>query len=134
MKKMQKMSKPSAEPTGPRVYHNIPQLLFYIIRAHITLCFWGRATGKTEGPGVDFTLHNVLTMPQSLGGLVSVSYDKLLSFIQPKLIKGWEKYGYYQDTHFWIRKFAPAHLKRNKPYLANTDPMHFIHWFNGSVL
>jgi hypothetical protein len=132
MKMKQKRLKSSNESGAPRVYHNIPQLLFYIIKAHITLCFWGRATGKTEGPGVDFTLHNILTMPQSLGGLVSVSYDKLLTFIQPKLIKGWEKYGYIEDTHFWVRKFAPKDLKRKRPFLSPTEPKHFIHWYNGS--
>ncbi len=115
-----------------RIHHNIPQLLFHIIRAHTTLCFWGRATGKTEGPGVDFTLHQTLTLERSLGGLVSVTYDKLLSFIIPKLIKGWEKHGYYEDTHFWFRKFAPKDLKRERPFLSPTDPKHFCHWYNGS--
>ena len=114
------------------LHHNIPQILFNIIRAHITLCLWGRATGKTEGPGVDFTLHQTLTLPRSLGGLVSVTYDKLLQFIIPKLIKGWEKHGYYENTHFWLRKFAPKDLRRPRPFLSPTDPNHFCHWYNGS--
>lgn len=115
-----------------KIHHNIPQLLFTIIRAHITVCLWGRGTGKTEGPGVDFTLYNSLTMPQSLGGLVSVSYDKLLTFILPKIIKGWERYGYFENTHFWVRKFAPPELKRKRPFLSPTDPKHFFHVWNGS--
>jgi len=117
-----------------KVHHNIPQLMFNLIMAHITVCFWGRGTGKTEGPGVDFTLYNALTMPRSLGGLVSVSYDKLLTFIVPKIIKGWERYNYFQDVHFWVRKFAPKELKRPKPYLAPSDAKHFIHLWNGSGL
>jgi len=115
-----------------RIYQNIPQLLFHIIRAHITICLWGRATGKTEGPGVDFTLHNMVTMPRSLGAIVSVSYDKLLTFIIPKLTKGWEKYGYLEDTHFWVRKFAPEHLMLKTPILKPSDPKHFIHFYNGA--
>lgn len=117
-----------------QIHHNIPQLLFNLVRAHITLCFWGRGTGKTEGPGVDFTLYNALTMPRSLGGLVSVSYDKLLTFILPKIIKGWERYGYIEGVHFWSRKFAPEHLKRKRPYLSPTQANHFVHLYNGSGL
>jgi len=116
------------------VHHNIPQLMWNIVKAHITVCFWGRGTGKTEGPGVDFTLFNALSMPQSLGGVVSVSYDKLLTFIVPKLLKGYERYGYLQGVHFWDRKFAPSELKRKRPFLSPSDPKHFIHFFNGSGL
>ena len=117
-----------------KIHHNIPQLMFDLIQAHITVCFWGRGTGKTEGPGVDFTYYNALSMPRSLGGLVSVSYDKLLTFIVPKIIKGWERLGLTQDVHFWVRKFAPKELRRPKPFLAPSDPKHFIHVFNGSGL
>lgn len=116
-----------------KVHMNIPQLLYWIIQASITVCLWGRATGKTEGPGVLFTLSNAIAMPRSLGGLVSVTYDKLLTAVLPKLVKGWEKMGYYQDLHFWVRKYAPDELKRPKPYLAPQDPRHIVHWFNGSA-
>ncbi|REE01120.1 hypothetical protein [Marinoscillum furvescens] len=115
-----------------RIHHNIPQILINMIWAQVTICIWGRATGKTEGPGTDFTLRNALTMPKSLGGIVSVTFDKMLMFIIPKLVKGWQRYGYIQDTHFWVRKFAPKELKREKPFLPVTDPKYFIHWFNGS--
>lgn len=115
-----------------RLHKNIPQVVFNLVQAVITICFWGRGTGKTEGPGGDFTLTNVLTMPRSLGGIVSISYDKLVRFILPKLIKSWEKMGYYQDVHFWIGKYAPDHLNRPKPYLAPTETKYFIHWWNGA--
>ncbi len=115
-----------------RQYRNLPQVVFNLVRAAITLCFWGRGTGKTEGPGGDFTLNNILSMPRSLGGLVSVSYDKLYVFILPKLIKAWEKLGYKENVHFWVGKYAPEHLKIEKPHLAPQNPKRFIHWFNGA--
>lgn len=118
--------------SNKRVHFNIPQLKYWIVRAHTTIARMGRATGKTEGPGALFTAHNATTMPRSLGGLVSVTYDKLITPIVPKLIKSWEKLGYYQDHHFWVRKFAPPHLRREKPYLPVQDAKHFIHWWNGS--
>ncbi|MFT7239208.1 MAG: hypothetical protein ACI93L_003308, partial [Cyclobacteriaceae bacterium] len=114
------------------VHHNIPQMMFLIIKAHLTICFWGRGTGKTEGPGVDFTYNNIVTMPRSLGGLISVSYDKLLTIILPKILKGWNKYGLKENVHYWDRKFAPADLRIKKPYLCPIDPKHFIHVCNGS--
>lgn len=123
---------PNGEGKGVRLHHNIPQLLVNIIWAQITICIWGRATGKTEGPGGDFTLRNALTMARSLGGIVSMTFDKMLMFIIPKLVKSWERYGYEQDLHFWVRKFAPKELKRKRPYLPVSDPKYFIHWFNGS--
>jgi len=115
-----------------KIHHNIPQIIFAIIRAHITLCFWGRATGKTEGPGVYFTMRNMIEMPRSLGGLVSVSYDKLLMFILPKLIKGYERYGYIENIHFWVRKFAPENLRRETPINKPSLAKNFVHWYNGA--
>lgn len=124
------MSQPADE---NKVHMNVPQLTYWIIRAAVTVCLWGRATGKTEGPGVLFTLNNATTMPRSLGGLVSVTYDKLLTAVLPKLVKGWEKLGYMQDVHFWVRKYAPEKLRRPKPFLASQDPRHIVHWWNGSA-
>lgn len=121
-----------SEQNSKKIHHNIPQLLVNLIWAQVTICIWGRATGKTEGPGGDFTLRNSLTMPRSLGGIVSMTFDKMLMFIIPKLIKSWERYGYLQDTHFWVRKFAPKELRIEKPYLPVSDAKYFIHWYNGS--
>ncbi len=126
------MSVTKNQETVNKIHHNIPQIVFNIVRAHITLCLWARASGKTEGPGVDFNYYNAMTMPRSLGGLVSVSYDKLLTFIVPKIVKGYERYGLIENVHFWVRKFAPPELKRPKPFLKPTDAKHFIHLFNGS--
>ncbi len=116
------------------VHHNIPQIMYLLIKAQITLCLWGRATGKTEGPGADYTLDNILAMPRSLGAVVSSTFDKVLMFIIPKLQKGWERYGYLENVHYWVRKFPPKELKRDRPYLPIGDPKFLVPWFNGSAI
>ncbi|MFY0628694.1 MAG: hypothetical protein JXR07_20545 [Reichenbachiella sp.] len=116
-----------------QIHYNIPQITYHLIRAAITICFWGRATGKTLGPGSDFIYNNVLTMPQSLGGIASVTYDKLLTMIIPKLKMGWERFGLINGVHFWIRKYAPDQYRIKRPYLEPADAKHVIHWWNGSA-
>lgn len=115
-----------------KVHHNWPQLMVDLVQTQVMVCLWGRATGKTEGPIADFVYENVRLMPRSLGGLISVTYEKMLRFIIPKLVKAWERYGYHDGAHYWIRKRAPEHLKINMPYLPVADPKHFIHHWNGA--
>ncbi len=122
----------STRKSRKQIHHNIPQLLVNLIFAQITICLWGRGTGKTEGPIADFIYRNVRSMPRSLGGIVSVTYDKMLVFIIPKLIKAWERMGYHQNIHFWVRKKAPKEFRIKEPHLPVADYKHFIHHANGA--
>lgn len=106
--------------------------MVHLIRAAFTICFWGRATGKTEGPGADFTSRNAMDMPRSNGIIASTTYEKLLITVLPGLIQGWEKLGYKENKHFWVRKYAPDHLDRPKAYRHPEIPKHYVHWWNGS--
>ncbi len=115
-----------------KLHYNKPQLLVHLIMAQIIVCVWGRRTGKTEGPMADFTLRNVHEMPRSNGFLVGTTYEQLLTRTLPPLIAAWEKRGYYQDVHFWIRKFPPAELKVPKAYRSPLKADHYIQWYNGS--
>lgn len=113
-----------------KVHYNVPQLLFYAVLARISVVFAGRATGKTEGPLALFTLHNNISMPRSLNGICTTTYEKMLTTVLPKLVLGWEKLGYYEDIHFVIRKAPPKHFK--KAYKMPSKFDHYVGWFNGS--
>lgn len=79
-----------------------------------------------------FTMNNVLTMPQSLGGIVTTTYDKHLTMVIPALIAGWKKFGYEENIHFFVRKFAPPGFFQSQPYIEPKKAEHYIPWYNGS--
>jgi hypothetical protein len=115
-----------------KIHHNWPQITVNLVRTQIMICLWGRGTGKTEGPIADFVYENVRLMPRSLGAIVSVTYEKMLTFIIPKLIKAWERIGYLMEVHYWVRKTAPEHLRIKMPYLPVANTKQFIHHANGA--
>jgi hypothetical protein len=119
-------------PEIKQIHLNVPQLLYWMVQARISVCLWGRATGKTQGPGAMFTMENMNKMPRSLGGILSSSYDKLLTMILPALIQGWEQFGYYENLHFFSRKYPPANFFKEKPFREPKKSEHYIPWWNGS--
>lgn len=116
-----------------KIHYNIPQLEFSLIRPQIGVCLWGRGTGKTEGPGAEFIARNTVDMPGSLGGIVSITYDKLLNMIIPALKIGWERMGYKENVHYWIRKAPPEELNIPRAYRQPDTNQHLIKWWNGSA-
>jgi hypothetical protein len=116
-----------------KIHYNIPQVEYSLIRPQIGLMLWGRGTGKTEGPGAEFIARNAMEMPRSLGGIVSISYDKLLNMIIPALKVGWERMGFKENVHYWIRREPPAGLKIPEAHRQPDTNNHLIKWFNGSA-
>jgi len=116
-----------------KIHYNIPQLEFSIVRPQLGTCIWGRGTGKTEGPGAEFIARNAMDMPGSLGGIVSITYDKLLNMIIPALKVGWARMGYKENVHYWVRKAPPEDLKIPQAYRQPDTNQHIIKWFNGSA-
>lgn len=117
-----------------KIHYNVPQLEYSLVRPQIGLMIAGRGTGKTEGPGAEFTARNAIDMPGSLGGIVSISYDKLLNMIIPALKIGWERMGFKENVHYWIRKQTPEELDIPKAYRQPDTNQHLIKWFNGSAI
>jgi hypothetical protein len=115
-----------------KIHVNVPQLLYAIVQAQVSVLIWGRATGKSEGPGALFTINNIHSMPRSNGLIMGTTYEQILTRTLPPLIAVWEKWGYRENEHFWIRKFAPANLKLDKAYRHPVTADHYIHWYNGS--
>lgn len=114
------------------IHLNIPQLIFTIANCRHNILLWGRRTGKTEGPIVDFSLRNILDMPRSNGFAVGTTYEQLLTRTLPPLFAGWAKMGFHENVHYWVRKYAPDHLDIDKAYRHPVKADHYIHWFNGS--
>jgi hypothetical protein len=116
-----------------KIHYNIPQVEYSLVRPQIGLCLWGRGTGKTEGPGAEFIVRNAMDMPGSIGGIVSISYDKLLNMIIPALKVGWDRMGYKENVHYWVRKEPPGPLNIPKAFRQPDTNVHLIKWFNGSA-
>lgn len=115
-----------------QIHQNYPQIDFHLLKSRHNICLWGRGTGKTEGPTSNFTLHNALTMPRSNGVIAERTYVKLLEITLPALCKGWEKMGYKEDLHFWVKKVPPKHLNLDKAYRYPRTYEHYISFYNGS--
>lgn len=111
---------------------NDKQREFDLCKSKKNVLIWGRATGKSEGPVANFSLYNVQTMPRSVGFLGGVSYESLLTKIIPGIKKGWAKFGYEEDIHYFIRKFPPRKWNWPKAYRQPERPDYFISWYNGS--
>jgi len=114
------------------LYFNVPQLLYAIVQAQVSVLIWGRATGKSEGPGALFTIQNLHAMPRSNGLIMGTTYEQILTRTLPPLIAGWEKFGFRENEHFWIKKYAPEKLKLDKALRHPVNADHYIHWYNGS--
>jgi len=117
------------------VHLNLPQLLYWLVQATLTIIIWGRATGKTDGPSAIFTAECMSNMPRCVIRIASYTYEGLMKNILPGIIKGWEKnYGYVEGMHFWVGKPPPESLNIPKPYRKpRGDSKHMIYWANGSV-
>jgi len=121
------------EPKGfKKEHYNVPQMLFYAVMARINILIWGRATGKTTGPGALFSYDNIMKMPRSIGGFVNISYEKLLTVLIPGVVAGWQKLGYEKDVHYFVRRFPPEKFRWPKSIRQPLKPEHYISWYNGS--
>jgi len=116
-----------------KIHYNIPQVEYSLVRPQIGVCIMGRGTGKTEGCGAEFTARNAIEMPGSLGGIVSITYDKLLNMIIPALKVGWARMGFKENIHYWIRKAPPQELDIPLAYRQPDTNHHLIKWYNGSA-
>lgn len=105
-----------------------------MVRPQIGLAIMGRGTGKTEGLGAEFTARNAIDMPGSLGGIVSITYDKILNMVIPALKEGWARMGYKENVHYWIKKAPPEELDIPKAYRQPDTNQHIIKWWNGSAM
>lgn len=115
-----------------KIHHNIPQLLFLMVRAQINYLIWARATGKSTGPLADFSLSNVRDMPRSNGAFYCNTYTDLLQKVLPAVVEGWDKWGFLENQHYFIGKYAPDDWKWPRAFRHPRDAKHYISTFNGA--
>ena len=119
-------------PIEKQLYLNKPQILVWLIRAFITVCVWGRGTGKSEGVIAPWLIDKVFAMPRSKGIIVGPSFQHLLVNTLPPVIEMWKRMGYHRDIHYVIGKNPPKTWGWTEPYNMPLSPKHGIFWFNGS--
>lgn len=114
-----------------KLHRNKPQLLTSMIDANVTICRWGRGTGKTNEIGL-WNHRRIVQMPRSGGAIVGSTYTHLLTKLAPGIIKAWQDLGLEQDKHFWFNKFPPKKFRIAKAYTPLLSPKYSIFWANGS--
>ena len=114
------------------LYLNKPQILVWLVRALITICIWGRGTGKSEGVIAPWIIDKLFSMPRSKGIIIGPTYQHLLVNTLPPVIEMWKRMGYHRDVHYVIGKKPPKSWNWTEPYNAPLSHKHTIYWFNGS--
>lgn len=119
-----------------QIHLNEFQQKYYLTQANFTVGIVGRAGGKTYGLHGPFLAENILSMPRSTGRLASYTYDGLLTNILPGILKNWEDmYGWVENVHYFVGKWAPESWGWKRPYFASKgDAKHLIHIYNGTAL
>jgi len=114
------------------LYLNKPQQLVYLVGANVTLCIWGRGTGKSEGVIAPWLIDKVFKMPRSKGIIIGPTYQHILSNTLPQVLEMWERMGYYRDVHFVVGRKPNPSWGWPIPYAAPLNSKHTIFWFNGA--
>jgi len=114
------------------LYLNDPQQLVYLINAPVTICVWGRGTGKSEGVIAVLVVDKLFRMPRSKGIIVGPTFQHLLVNTLPPVIEMWKRMGYHRDVDYFIGKKPPKSWLWPEPYNSPLSPKHAIFWFNGS--
>lgn len=116
-----------------KLWWNKPQQRSILTMAKEEYGVWGRATGKTQGPIAYRTSHAANVMPRGATGIVGTTYMQLLDRTLPPLIKSWERLGYVENLHFFVRKRPPASLNIKPAIYPVLHYEHSITWYNGHV-
>lgn len=116
-----------------KVWYNKPQRKAILTSCKEEYGVWGRGTGKTQGPIAHRTILGANAMPRGATGIIGFSYAQLLDRTLPPLMKAWEKMGYYENVHYWVRKRPPEKLGVPAPIYKVLTPEHSIFWWNGHV-
>lgn len=116
-----------------KIWWNKPQLRSFLIKAHTEYGIWGRGTGKTQGPIAFRSSWGADNMPRGATGIVGATYMQLLDRTLPPLIKSWERLGYIENVHFWVRKAPPKKLDIPSAIYKVMNYEHSITWWNGHV-
>lgn len=115
------------------VWYNKPQLLSLVTNCKEEYGVWGRGTGKTQGPIANRHSHAANVMPRGATGIIGSTYMQLLDRTLPPLMKAWERLGYIENIHYWVRRRPPESLNIPSAIYPSLTPEHSIYWYNGHV-
>ncbi|MFK5893734.1 MAG: hypothetical protein QM504_10990 [Pseudomonadota bacterium] len=114
------------------LYLNKPQIMVRLIDAPITVCVWGRGTGKSEGVIALWLIDRTFKMPRSKIIIIGPTFQNILVNTLPQVIEMWKRMNYHRDVHYVMGKNPPKGWNWPKPYNAPLSPKYAIFWFNGS--
>ena len=121
----------SAEINSEDLYLNIPQMRVLLADPKELYFHAGRRLGKSTEVIAHLTAKRVHDMPRASFLMMGRTYKQVLTRTLPGTIKGWNKRGYHEGTHYVIGTRPPA----NWPKAMNApvkDWTHFISWYTGA--
>lgn len=105
-------------------YLNDAQALAYLVHPWSYFGILGRGTGKSLRILPMRAMRLSYEMPGASFCFYGDTYINLMSNLIPKVLKGWNEMGYYEDIHYVIEKEPPKHFK--KPLTRILDYKHTI--------
>ncbi len=116
-----------------KIYFNKAQQYIHTIDPNSLTLVAGRRTGKTDGVAAPRFARRVQLMPRSSGFFYADTFKQALSRTLPGTLAALERFGLIADTHFFVGKQAPKHMRFDKPYIVPREWDRVIHFYNGSV-
>lgn len=116
-----------------KVYFNPGQRELLEIGANSETIIASRRWGKSDGVIAPRMLRNAQHMPKSAGGIYAATFQQALSRTIPAAVFALNRWGFYNERHFFIGRKAPKSAGFEKPYIEPSSWDHVIHWYNGRI-
>jgi len=110
---------------------NPAQAFFAHAQCRVSTVIAARGLGKSDGILGPRTLQNVHAMPRGNTALVCETFMQGFVRTIPPLIRAWERFGFMEDVHFWVKKEAPKELRLPKAYIRPRDMTNYISTYTG---
>lgn len=115
-------------------WFNNAQLESMEIAARDKFIIASRGFGKSEGIDAVELIRNVVSMPRSMGALLSPTYAKLLSNTLPAVCAALDRMGYKRNIHYVVGRKPPKDLNFKKPLVEPFKWDYVMVWFNGTIV
>ena len=123
----------SESPEKRKVYFNDGQRELMFIGANTETVIASRRFGKSDGIIAPRWLRNAQHMPRSAGAFYAATFQQALSRTIPAAIHALSRWGFRNETHFYVGRKAPKSAGFKIPYIEPQSWDHVVHWYNGSI-
>ena len=113
------------------VYLNPPQMWSYLAYANQELLVAGRGLGKSSGIIAPRLIRWAIDMPRATVMAVAATYKQHYTRTLPEIFAGMAKFGWVEGRDYWIGKYAPAHLRIDRPIVKPLKTEFMIHTRTG---